>query len=136
MEEKSTKAPVRPKRKPVGTRQRLQFINTDPGRAYRIIDATPERIAMFEDAGYRIEKIKEHMLGGQRTDIPTPADNAISVGGGKKQILVSIEKDLYEEDQAANARAVDELEAGIKPQASEGQYGEVKLSSELRKRAA
>ena len=133
MEKVTTKAPVRPKRKPVGMRNRLSFINTDPARAYRIIDATPERIAQFEDAGYRIENIKDHILGGQRTDIATPTDNSIPVGGGKRQILVSIDKDLYDEDQAEKQRAVDAKEAGIKPQTSEGQYGEVKVSSTLQR---
>jgi len=134
--ENKTKAPVRPKRKPVGTRQRLQIVNTDPDRAYRLIDATPDRIAMFEEAGYRIEPIKSHLVGGQRTDVPSATDNSISVGGTKKQILVSIEREFYEEDQDEKSKVVDAKEAGIKnPQASEGQYGQVKLTEELRKRA-
>lgn len=129
----NTKAPVRPKRKPVGTRQRLQFINQSPDRAYRLIDATPERIQAFEDAGYKIEQVKDYMVGGQRVDLPSIEDNAVSVGGGKKQILVSIEREFYEEDQADKQRVVDSKEAGIKSNPSEGQYGEVKLSQELRK---
>jgi hypothetical protein len=133
MEKVTTKAPVRPKRKPVGIRNRLSFINTDPTREYRIIDATPDRIAQFEEGSWRIENIRDFILGGQRTDIPTPVDNSIAVGGGKRQILVSIEKDLYKEDQAEKQAMVDAREAGIKPQKSEGQYGEVKLTSELRK---
>jgi hypothetical protein len=129
----TTKAPVRPQRKPVGTRQRLQIINQASDRSYRLIDATPERIQEFEDAGYRIEKVKDHMVGGQRVDVPASEDNAIAVGGGKKQILVSIERDYYEEDQAKKQRGVDAKEAGIKANSSDGQYGEVKLSQELRK---
>jgi len=130
-------APVRPKRKPVGIRQRLNIINQDPNRAYRLIDADPDRISMFVDeSGWRIEKIKDHLVGGQRTDVPGPTDNAISVGKGKKQILVSIEREFYEEDQAEKAKLADAKEAGIKnPQASEGQYGNVQIKEELRKRS-
>lgn len=129
----TTKAPVRPKRKPVGTRQRLQIIDTAPDRAYRLIDATPERIQEFEDAGYRIERIKNHMVGGQRTDVPSAEDNSLSVGGGKKQILVSIEREFYEDDQAEKQRIVDAKEAGIKANISEGQTGDVKISHESRR---
>lgn len=126
---KPTKAQVRKTRKPVAARQRLEVVNKEADRRYRIIDATPDRVATFEDAGYRIEKINEHILGGQRTDVPTPMDNTIHVGGGKKQLLVSIEEEFYEEDQATKAATIDAREAGIKnPQTSEGQYGQVQVN--------
>ena len=139
MEKVETKptATDRPKRKRVGARDRLAFTNLDPNRQYRIIDMTPERLAEFEDAGYRIEDIKSYMRGGQRTDVATPMDNAISVGGTKKQVLVSIERELYEEDQAVKQReGPDAREAGIKQQAQEaGLTGEVKLSTDARRRS-
>jgi hypothetical protein len=134
--ETKPKATDRPKRKRVGARDRLAFSNLDPNRQYRIIDATPERLATFEDAGYRVENIKDFMLGGQRTDVATPTDNSISVGGTKKQILVSIDRELYEFDQAEKQReGPDAREAGIKSQAqSEGLTGEVKLSTDTRQK--
>jgi len=133
-EDTKSKAPVRPKRRPVATRQRLEVLNLDPNRSYRLIDATSDRIQMFEDAGYKIEPIKEHLRGGQRTDTPSAVDNAIAVGGGKKQILVSIEKEFYEEDQKAKSDMIDAREAGIKGP-NEGQYGQVKVTEELRRRS-
>ena len=135
MEKVTTKTPERPERKPVAARQRLNFVNTDPNRQYRIIDADDARLAQFTDAGYRIEDIKKHVLGGQRTDVPAPTDNTISVGGGKKQMLVSIEKEFYEEDQEKKQQVVNDREAAMKPNASEGQYGDVKISGELRRRS-
>ena len=78
MEKVTTKTPERPERKPVAARQRLNFVNTDPNRQYRIIDADDARLAQFTDAGYRIEDIKKHVLGGQRTDVPAPTDNTIT----------------------------------------------------------
>lgn len=131
--ETKLKLPVRPKRKPVATRQRLEFLNLDPNRSYRLIDATPERIQAFEDAGYKIEEVKSHVRGGQRTDVATPVDNMLPVGSGKRQLLVSIEKEYYDEDQEAKAREIDEKEAGIK-NPPEGFTGSVKLSEEGRGR--
>lgn len=139
MEKVETKptAKDRPKRKRVGARDRLSWTNLDPARAYRIIDMTPERLAAFEEGGWRIEQIKNHIAGGQRTDVATPTDNAISVGGTKKQVLVSIEREWYEEDQAEKQReGPDAKEAGILKQAqSEGlTNATLKISSEGRGR--
>jgi hypothetical protein len=128
-----TKAPVRPKRKPVGTRERINIINQEPDRAYRLINADPERMATFEEAGYRIEPINKHILGGQRTDVPTPIDNTLAVGLGHKQVLVSIEREFYEEDQAEKQALVDAKEAGIK-QPSEEQYGRAEIKHEARRK--
>lgn len=119
----------RPRRGRVGTRDRLSFSNLDPDRSYRIIDATPDRIAQFvEEGDWRVEQIKDHIRGGQRTDVPTPTDNSISVGGTKKQILVSIDKKWYEEDQAAKQReGPDAREAGIQSQAQSQGLTDVNL---------
>jgi len=140
METKVTPKPTaseRPKRKRVGARDRLSWTNLDPERSYRIIDATPERLAAFEEGGWRIEQIKDHIRGGQRTDVATPTDNSISVGGTKKQVLVSINKEWYEEDQAEKQReGPDAREQGILSQAqSEGlTRGEIKAFAEGRGR--
>ncbi len=121
-------APARPKRKPVGTRQRIEVTNRDPNREYRLIDADPARLADFEAAGYRVDNIRDHIPGGQRTDVATPIDNSIPVGGGKKQVLVSIEREFYEEDQAAKQQKVLEREAALNPATQSGErYGSVKV---------
>jgi hypothetical protein len=99
-----------------------------------LINADPDRITQFEEGGYRIEEVKKHILGGQRTDVPTPTDNSIPVGGGARQVLVSIDKEFYDEDQAKKQEIVDAREAGIKPNTSEGEYGSPKISHEVRKR--
>jgi len=121
-ETKETKAPVRKKRKPVGVRNRFDVINQDPNRVYRLIDSDPDRIAQFVDADWKIEEMKDHLRGGLRADQGTIKDNSVSVGGGKRQVLVSIEREFYEEDQKEKQLAVDAKEAGIKPDKNQGQY--------------
>jgi len=119
--------PVRPKRKPVSQRGRLELTNTDPNREYRLINAEAHRMSIFEEGGWKIENIKDFLVGGQRTDVATPIDNTVSVGGGQKQVLVSIEKEFYNEDQKSKAEKIDATEAGMKPKTSEGQYGSIQI---------
>lgn len=123
----SKKPSGRPKRIPVGTRNRLEIINKEPGREYHLIDATPGRIQQFLDGGYRVETLEKHLPGSQRVESGSTTDNVLHVGGGQKQILVSIEKEYYEEDQKAKQRKVDESEAGLK-NLSDGQYGKINIS--------
>lgn len=128
--ESIAKAPSgRPKRKSVGIRNRLEIINKDPDRVYRLIDADPARIYQFDQTGYRVETIKDHLPGAERIDSNLIMDNSIPVGGGKRQVLVSIDKDWYEEDQRAKMAAVDETEEAIKntPTTTEGFYGKVTI---------
>ena len=127
MTETKTKAPSgRPTRKPVGIRNRLEVVNQDPDRVYRIISSAPSRIQQFVDGGWRIEKANEHILGGQRLDVASPTDNTISVGLGEKHVLVSIEKELYDEDQKAKWAKVDGTEAALKK--PDGFYGNVQIT--------
>lgn len=115
-------------RRPVGTANRLEFINLDPDRHYRLVNADPARIYKFEAAGYRIENLEDHLPGYSRLDTASAQDNVLQVGGGQKQVLMSIEKEFYDEDQAAKQRRQDELEASMKPKISEGMYGDIIIS--------
>ncbi len=126
------KAPSgRVKRKPVGQRQRLEIINREPGRVYRLIDSDQYRVEMFKDAGYRVEDINNHVYRS-RLDQGGKSDNVLHVGGGKTQVLVSIEQEYYDEDQAAKQAQIDAAEAAIK-KPSEGQYGKVSIDRALEK---
>jgi hypothetical protein len=110
-------------RRPVGLANRLEIINKDPGREYRLVDALPHRMYQFEQAGWRLEDLSEHVPGYKRVDNPTSVDNALMVGAGQQQVLMSIEKELYEEDQAAKRARNKELEDSLKPKNSDGMYG-------------
>jgi hypothetical protein len=128
---KSAEQPAQPRRarrRPVGTANRLEFTNLDPSRNYRLVNAEPHRINMFEQAGYRIEKLEDFMPGYARLDSGLSQDNVLQVGGGQKQVLMSIEKEFYEEDQTAKQVKLDDLEKSLKPKISEGMYGDIKVS--------
>lgn len=129
MKEQSKQPSGRPVRKPVGARNRLEIINKEPGREYRLIDSDPARVHQFTEAGYRVEQIKDFLPGANRLSQDSTLDNSIPVGGGSKQILVSIEREFYEQDQKAKEEHVKATEAGIKPNTSDGFYGKVSIES-------
>lgn len=120
------KAPSgRPKRARIGKRNRLEIVNKDPAREYRLIDSDPARLWQFDQAGWRVEDVAKHLPGTQRVDLSTPIDNAIPVGGGSKQVLVSIEKEYFEQDQKIKQDEINEMEKGLKP--SDGFYGKINI---------
>lgn len=129
--EKETPQKAKRQRRPVGSQNKLELTNQDPGRVYRLINDDPARINQFELAGYRIEKVEDHMPGARKGTSGSSTDNVMHVGGGQKQVLVSIEKEFYDEDQAVKQAKVDAVEAGMKNKTADGLqgfYGDIKIS--------
>lgn len=119
----------RPKRVAVGQRNILTVANKDPNRVYRIVNDTGDRIAAFEDAGYRLEEASAVRVGDKRVERVAPEGSKaqVSVGGGQKAFVMSIEKEFYEEDQEAKLQRVRQIEETIKnPTGTD--YGGVKIS--------
>ena len=127
MTEQTKKPSGRPVRKPVGARNRLEIINKEAGREYRLIDSDPARVHQFLEAGYRVEQVKDFLPGATRLGQDSLVDNAIPVGGGSKQLLVSIEKEYFEQDQKEKIARVKQTEEAIKPNTSDGFYGKVSI---------
>lgn len=128
--EQISKSPSgRPKRTRIGGRNILTVANKDPNRVYRIVNDTGDRIAAFEDAGYRLEEASAVRVGDKRVERATPEGSKaqVSVGGGFKAYVMSIEKELYEEDQEAKLERVRAIEESIK-NPSGTDYGGVKIS--------
>ena len=117
----------RPARKRVGSASRLKFNNLDTENfRYRIVNDTPDRIAMFKDAGYEVVSAEEAGLEKSRLDSGKGTDGLISVGGGTKALLMKQRLDFYEEDQAEKAQVVDNAMAAIEDGPNqEGHYGSV-----------
>lgn len=121
-------ASARPKRRASGTRNRLEIINKDPNKEYRLVNADAHRVKSLEMDGYVVEKIDAHMHSlGSRVDQGQKVDNTLYVGTGHQQVLMSIDKDLYQEYQEDKAVHVDQIEASMKPKTADGQYGSLEI---------
>lgn len=118
----------RPKRQPVGSRNRLTLDNKDPNFEYRFVNDVDDRVAMFQNAGYEIVDLSKHKVGHRRMDNTVTSDNNISVGGGTKAVAMRIRKDWYQEDQKEKQYRVDESERGLKTPQVDGSYGKIEIT--------
>jgi hypothetical protein len=134
MEEKIQKqSRVRAKRIPVGTRNRLEVVNKQPGFHYRVVNDVGARVQQFMDAGYEIVPTTEAYVALTRVDQVSPEGtaNALAVGGGQRGFLMKIPKDFYDEDQKAKQQIIEQREAAIRKPEIDGAYGDIKLSSKV-----
>lgn len=119
----------RPKRTPVGgKRDILTVSNKDPNYEYRWVNDTPGRIQRFIDGGWEVVN-HEADVGSKVVDKGTRLGSAVtkSVGGTITAVLMRINKEWYDEDQAAKQGNIDALEATMK-QKSEADYGSLKIA--------
>lgn len=116
-----------PRRTPInGVRSRLSVRGKEPGYEYRIVNDIDDRIAEFQEYGWEVVSDDKVKVGDKRVANPTSegTPKQISVGGGTKAYLMRIKKEFYEEDQAAKAKQVNELESSMKKEALE-KFGSV-----------
>lgn len=131
---KKTSSSERPRRTPLGQRNRLSVKDRDPNYHYRIVNVNlendPDRVERFQEAGYEIvPKNKAGQLGDPKVDTPSAVGSAglISVGQGTKAVEMRIPKDYYNEDQAAKQVEIDAVEQ--RSQKSGADYGKVEITS-------
>ncbi len=118
----------RVRRTPVGIRNVLTVSGKDDKYVYRIVNDTGDRVQQFMEAGYETVSAKDVRVGDNRVNKPSTEGTVAqaSVGGGMKGIVMRIQKDWYDEDQAAKLRHVAETEATTKQKALEGSdYGKL-----------
>lgn len=130
----------RPVRIPVAQqRDKLNVKGQDPNRHYHWINDNNDgqRIDMLKLAGYRIETDKTLTIGTKKMSDSKGQGSAHRkyVGTDKEgkavyAYLMSIEMDLYLEDQAAKQKVIDNKEKGLSDQ---GDYGEVTLSDDTKR---
>jgi len=115
----------RPKRTPLGQRNRLSFGKQDPNFVYRVINDQDERLAQAQEAGYEFVTGDEP-LGDKRAAEGGKIDSRVSkpVGNNTRGYLMRIPKEFYGEDQNAKMSEIDEMEKALKPDKKSGQYGE------------
>jgi hypothetical protein len=128
--ELKTKVPEgRVTRQPMTRRNRLDVKDQDPNFHYRIVNDTDDRIEAFKAAGYEVVE-RPGKTSDARVDVPTGIGSSmISVGGGKKAVVMRIPKDWYKEDQKVKQAAIAETEDAMKQSAKSYKNGEFDLSS-------
>jgi len=120
-------ASARPRRQPVGTRNRFRIAQKEDGYVYRVVNDQPGRIQDLLDRGYEIvPKDKVERDGDRRVDDPSSLGSATSFGLGKgdQGVVMRQRKDWYDEDQLSKNARNDELERGMKKTANDASdYG-------------
>lgn len=127
-EQPQTEASARPRRSPLGSRNRLEVQNKEPGYVYRIVNDVDGRVERLEEQGYNIvPNAKIGAAGSKRVDNPTAPGSSsyLSVGQGTKAVVMRIREEWYKEDQNAKQTEIDELEATMK---TRGDYGKLEIT--------
>ena len=119
--EKPAQAQVsRPRRTPIGRRNRLTVENRDPNYHYRVVNDVDGRVQDLLDLDYEI--VLDAKVGDKRVDEVSSLGSAkqISVGGGVKAVVMRKRKDWFDEDQAVRQKELDDLEASMNIAAKRG----------------
>ncbi len=125
------KAPSgRVRRSPMTRKNVLTVVGKEPGFEYRIVNDTEDRIAEFVERGYEVVTSNKIQVGDKRVSKATSEGSPVqmSVGGGKKGVVMRIRKDWYDEDQKAKQDYVAETERATQQEALNGTYGKVEIS--------
>ena len=102
----------------------------DPNYVYRFVNDTGSRVANFQSAGYEFVEDKDLVVGDSRVFAPSDLGSAkrVTSNDGTTSYLMRIKKEYYEEDQAAKAALINEIEQAMKRDASQGMYGSIKVT--------
>ncbi len=102
----------------------------DPNYVYRFVNDSGSRISNFRQAGYEFVEDSDLVVGDSRVFDPSDIGSSkrVTSNDGTVSYLMRIKKEYYEEDQAAKAAMVDETEAAMKRDASQGMYGSIKVT--------
>ncbi len=115
---------VRPKRTPLGMRNRLTFKNLDPAYNYRFINDKDDRLKLAQEGGYEFVESSEQ-LGDLKVAEATKIGSKVSkpVGHGITGYLMRIKKEWYDEDQLLKKERVDATERSMRPKKEKEEYG-------------
>lgn len=109
------------------TKNLLTVSNRDPDYHYRWVLDDPDRVAKFKEAWYEpVERTEELKIGDRKVDTSAGTSSVVTTraGGGRKYVLMRLPKELWEEDQKAKQRLIDESEAEMQREAKRGRYGD------------
>lgn len=112
-------------------RDKMTVANRDPDYAYRWVNDVEDRVDRFKLGGYILENDPKQ-IGDSATEQGINRTSSITekfVGNKTKAVLMKIHKDLYEADQLAKQKVVDESDAAMKRDAEQSSdYGSLKVS--------
>lgn len=96
---------------------------------YRFVNDTGSRIDNFQEAGYEFVSDPDLTLGDSRVLDPNDISSRKRVVSqdGTISYLMRIKKEFYDEDQGAKSDRLDEQEAAMTTDASQGMYGKIDL---------
>ena len=98
---------------------------------HRIVNDDGDRVKMFQARGWEIVQDTDDTItvGDRRLGVPSNEGSpvVVSVGGGKRGVLMRIPREWFEEDQQAKQDELDKLDDALRDQTSDGFYGKVKI---------
>jgi len=103
---------IRPRRTPIGQRQRLSVNKQEAGYVYRIVNDLDNRVPKMLEAGYEI--VTDAEVGDKRVDVASPIGSSFSVGQGVSAVVMRQKREWYDEDQATKQMQVDQIEGTMK----------------------
>lgn len=122
------KAPSgRVRRTGLSRRNVLTADGKEPGYVYRFVNDSEDRVQEFLDRGYEVVPSSKVKVGDKRVDKAGPEGSVsqVSVGGGKKAILMRQKEEFYKEDFQIKQDYVADTERATKEKALEGNYGKL-----------
>lgn len=132
VKEQIAKAPSgRVRRSPLARKNVLTVSGKEPGFQYRVVNDTEDRVTELQEQGYEVVSASNVQVGDKRVSKASPEGSvmSMSVGGGKRGVVMRIREDFYAEDQKAKQDYVAETERATKQDAlSSGDYGKVEIS--------
>ena len=125
------KAPSgRVRRSPLARKNVLTVVGKEDGYEHRIVNDTEDRVANLIDQGYEVVSSSKIQIGDKRVSKASPEGSVVSmsVGGGKRGILMRIPTEFYNEDQKIKQDYVAETERATKADAANGMYGKLETT--------
>ena len=109
------------------TKNILTVSNRDSDYKYRWVLNDPDRVAKFKEAWYEVvERTDDLRVGDRKVDTSAGTSSIVETraGMGRKYVLMRLPKELWEEDQRAKQKQVDDSEAEMQREAKQGRYGD------------
>lgn len=121
----------RPNRTPLHERNILTVRNKNVDKEYRWVNDIDDRLYRFTEAGWEFVTDKGLEVGDPTVNADKELGSVVVKRSGTREMyLMCIDKEWYDEDQAAKAEKIKETEQAMYEQlnsSQDGRYGRVKI---------